>query len=70
MLADLALSGMGNYTVTGIDALFSYQQPVITENVGGNLVIRDLYVKDYPLILRLNAPRHIFLPLVLSGNPP
>jgi hypothetical protein len=39
--------------VTAIDVLYSSEQEMITETEGGNLVIRDLLVKDYPIILRL-----------------
>lgn len=39
--------------VTGIDVLYSSEQEMITETERGNLVIRNLLVKDYPIILRL-----------------
>ena len=38
---------------TGIDVLHSFEQPIIAENVDGNVVVRELLVKDYPIILRL-----------------
>ena len=34
----------------------------------GNLVIRDLLVKHYPIILRLSSVRQVFLPLVLKDH--
>jgi parallel beta-helix repeat protein len=40
--------------VTGIDVLHGFEQELITSTENGNLVIRDLLVKDYPLILRLS----------------
>jgi len=66
--AKLTLPGFGEYEVTGIDALYSYQQPIITEKVDGNLVVSSLLVKDYPIILRIGSIRDIFLPIVLTGN--
>jgi hypothetical protein len=39
--------------VVGIDVLYGFEQELKTEVVNGDLVIRDLLVKDYPLILRL-----------------
>jgi hypothetical protein len=50
--ADLTvLSIAGN--VTGIDVLEGWQQPLEAESGDGNLVIRDLIVRDYPLIIRI-----------------
>ena len=67
--ATLTFSGMVDHQVTGIDVLYGYQQQIMTEVVDGNLVIRDLLVKDYPIILRLRPTRYIFLPTVLKGHP-
>jgi len=39
--------------VTGIDVLYSSEQQMMTDTEGGNLIIRNLLVKDYPIILRL-----------------
>jgi hypothetical protein len=55
--------------VTAIDPLYSYQQPVISEEEGAALVIRDLLVKDYPILLRLRSTKRILLPSVLKGHP-
>jgi len=52
----LTIPGLGNYNATGLDVLYGYRQPIISENVDGNLVIRDLLVMDYPILLRLSAP--------------
>jgi hypothetical protein len=52
----LTIPGLGNYDATGLDVLYGYRQPIISENVDGNLVIRDLLVMDYPILLRLSAP--------------
>lgn len=40
--------------VTGIDVLNGFEQEVVAEVKNGNLVIRNLLVKDYPIILRIN----------------
>jgi len=39
--------------VIGIDVLHGFEQELIIEMEGGNLVIRDFLIKDYPIILRL-----------------
>lgn len=39
--------------VIGIDVLHGFEQELIIENENGNLVIRNLFIKDYPIILRL-----------------
>jgi hypothetical protein len=38
--------------VWGIDVLYSFEQQIIADTKNGNLVMRDLLVKDYPIILR------------------
>ena len=45
--------GLSASKVIGIDVLNGFEQELITETGNGNLVIRDLIVKDYPIILRL-----------------
>ena len=59
---------MSDTTVTGIDVLQGYEQELVASEEGGNLVIRDLLVKDYPIILRLSPTRYVFLPAVLKGG--
>jgi hypothetical protein len=39
--------------VIGIDVLHGFEQPLVSEQDGTGLAIRDLLVKDYPIILRL-----------------
>src|SRR3990170_4490962 len=51
--ATLRFPGSSAQKVIGIDVLNGIEQELITETVDGNLVIRDLLVKDYPIILRL-----------------
>jgi hypothetical protein len=36
-----------------MDVLYGFEQPLITSSENGNLVIRDLLIKDYPIILRI-----------------
>jgi hypothetical protein len=62
----VTISGITEHTVTGIDVLSSYQQQLITSEENGDLVIRNLLVKDYPVILHITPPR-LFLPLILKG---
>ncbi|MDA2937324.1 right-handed parallel beta-helix repeat-containing protein [Acidobacteria bacterium AH-259-A15] len=49
----LTFSGLSAQRVVGIDVLNSFEQELITETENSNLVIRNLLVKDYPIILRL-----------------
>ena len=65
----VTISGFADHAVMGIDVLNGFQQQMITDTVDGNLVIRDLLVKDYPLILRLYTTKYVFLPIVLNGHP-
>jgi hypothetical protein len=65
----VTISGFMDYTVTGVDVLHGFEQPIIASQENGNLVIRDLLVKDYPIILRLSATRYVFLPILLKDHP-
>jgi hypothetical protein len=51
--ATLTFPGLSAQKVIGQDVLYSFQQELIAEAEGDNLVLRNLLVKDYPLILRL-----------------
>ncbi len=51
--AVLTIPGFSASEAVGIDVLYGFEQELITETVNGDLVIRDLLVKDYPLIIRL-----------------
>lgn len=51
--ANLTLQGFTGRDVMGIDVLNGFQQPIVTSNGNGNLTIRNLIVRDYPLILKL-----------------
>lgn len=57
-------AGFAGQWATGIDVLNGFEQRLITSDEGGNLVIRSLLVKDYPIILRLAPTRYVFLPIV------
>jgi hypothetical protein len=63
--ATLTLSGFVDHTVTGIDVLHGFQQPVLSYEEDGNLVVEGLLVKDYPILLRVAYAKSVYLPLVL-----
>jgi hypothetical protein len=67
--ATLTIPGFSGYAVTGIEVLHGFQQQLATgEAVDGDLIIRDLLVKDYPMILRLYEPKYIFLPDIMKQS--
>jgi hypothetical protein len=51
--ATLTFPNTSAQKVIGIDVLHGFEQELIIETVNGNLVIRNLLVKDYPIILRV-----------------
>lgn len=51
--ATLTFSGLPAGKVTGIDVLNGFEQELVAETGEGELVIRQLLVKDYPILLRL-----------------
>lgn len=51
--ATLTLPGFSAQKVIGIDILNGFEQELVTSSEDGNLVIRDLLIRDYPIILRL-----------------
>jgi len=51
----LTFPGLSASIVMGIDVLNGFEQELITETKNGNLVIRNLLVKDYPTILRIRS---------------
>lgn len=51
--ADVTVKGVTASQVTGIDVLEGYEQSLTTGSEGGNLIINDLLVRDYPLIIRI-----------------
>ena len=50
----ITIPSLAGWNATGIDILNGFEQELITSNENGNLVIRDLLIKDYPIILRLS----------------
>jgi hypothetical protein len=52
--ATLALPDFSAQRVTAIDVLNGIEQELVTNIENGNLVIKNLLVKDYPIILRLS----------------
>jgi len=65
--ATLTIPGYAGYAATGIDVLHGFQQQLLTSEEDGDLIIRDLLVKDYPIILRLYEPKYLFLPSIQGG---
>jgi hypothetical protein len=66
--ATLIVHGLSDQWVTGIDVLNSFQQQMIISEEQGNLVIRDLLVKDYPIMFRVAPIRRMFLPAVMKDQ--
>ncbi|MCH8070011.1 MAG: right-handed parallel beta-helix repeat-containing protein [Candidatus Marinimicrobia bacterium] len=57
--ATLTFPGVSASRVTSIDVLNGFQQEMITEVDNGNLVIRNLMVKDYPIILSTASVQNV-----------
>jgi hypothetical protein len=53
--ATIKLPGFGNKKVSGIDVLNCFEQELITELNNDTLVIKNLLIKDYPIILRIGS---------------
>ena len=49
--------GMTAGTVTGIDVLHGFEQELVFEIYGDSTIIRDMLVKDYPILIRLSDVR-------------
>ncbi len=50
----ITIPGLSGWDATGVDILNGFEQELITSDENGNLVIRDLLIKDYPVIIRLS----------------
>jgi parallel beta-helix repeat protein len=50
----ISIPGFSNWHAAGMDILNGFEQELITRNENGNLIIRDLLIKDYPLVIRLS----------------
>jgi hypothetical protein len=51
--ATVTISSILTTAVLGIDVFYGFEQELITAMEDGHLVIRDLLVKDYPILIRL-----------------
>jgi len=52
--ATVVFPGLTAENVTGIDALHGFEQELVFEIDGEDTIIRDLLVKDYPILIRLS----------------
>jgi len=52
--ATITFPGLTAETVTGIDVLHGFKQELAFEIDGDDTIIRDLLVKDYPILIRLS----------------
>jgi hypothetical protein len=55
--ATLTLPGLTARQVSGVDVLNGFEQQMVASDEDGNLVVRNLQVKDYPLIIRFTDLR-------------
>lgn len=55
----VVISDLSAEKVIGIDVISGIEQELVFSNENGNLVIRDLLIKDYPMFLRI---RNVMLP--------
>jgi hypothetical protein len=51
--ATLILPGLTAQRVIGMDVLNGFEQQLVTSDENGNLVVRNLLIKDYPIIIQL-----------------
>jgi hypothetical protein len=51
--ATVTLKNISAQKVIGIDVLNSLKQPLVVNQEGGNLLIRDILIKDYPIFLQV-----------------
>ncbi|MEE8593638.1 MAG: hypothetical protein V3T03_05885, partial [Candidatus Bipolaricaulota bacterium] len=52
--ATIKFPGLAAGTVTGIDVLHGFEQELVFEIDGEDTIVRDLLVKDYPILIRLS----------------
>jgi len=52
--ATITFPGLTAGSVTGIDVLHGFEQELVFETYGDSTTIRDLLVKDYPILIRLS----------------
>jgi len=54
--ASITFPGLTAGAVIGIDVLHSFEQELVFETDGEDTIVRDLLVKDYPLLIRITDP--------------
>ena len=52
--ATITFPGMTAEPVTGIDVLHGFEQELVFETDGDSTIVRNLLVKDYPILIRLS----------------
>ncbi|HHR86035.1 MAG TPA: right-handed parallel beta-helix repeat-containing protein [Candidatus Acetothermia bacterium] len=50
----ITIPGLKAGTVSGIDVLHGFEQELVSETDGDSTIVRDLLVKDYPILIRLS----------------
>jgi len=53
--ATIKFPGLTAGRITGIDVLHGFEQELVFETDGDSTIIRDLLVKDYPILIRLSS---------------
>jgi hypothetical protein len=53
----LTFPGRSAESVVGIDVLNGFEQEMVAEVKDGDLLVRDVHIRDYPILLRLSAAR-------------
>ena len=51
--ATVAIRNISAHRMIGIDVMNSFEQPLVVNREGNDIVVRDLLIKDYPIFLRL-----------------
>jgi hypothetical protein len=64
----LTLPGLTDHWVVGHDILHGFAREMVASEEDGNLVVRGLLAKDYPMLLRLISPKRVRLPVVPGGR--
>lgn len=53
--ATLTITGFTASKAIGVDVLYGLEQELVTETENGSLVLRNLIIKDYPLLIRFTG---------------
>jgi hypothetical protein len=54
--ATITFPGLTAGSATGIDVLHGFEQELVFETDGEDTIVRDLLIKDYPILIRLSNP--------------